>query len=92
MRRGSPEDGEGSVREVRLAPFAIDRHSVTNAQFAEFVAETGCRTEAERFGWSFVSSLFVPKKLLHRGIARKVAGLKWWYAMRYATRFLPGGS
>lgn len=88
---GFPEDGEGPVREVQLAPFAIDRHSVTNAQFAEFVEDTGYETEAERFGWSFVFSLFVPKKLLHRGIARKVAGLEWWYAVTNATWFRPEG-
>src|SRR6056297_2209699 len=56
---GFPADGEGPVRPVRLDPFAIDRHPVTNVQFAEFVDATGYVTEAERFGWSFVFALFV---------------------------------
>ena len=30
------------------APFAIERHPVTNAQFSEFIAETGYLTVAER--------------------------------------------
>ena len=36
-----PEDGEGPVREVTLAPFWIDRYTVTNELFSRFVAETG---------------------------------------------------
>ena len=32
---------------VTVAPFAIERHPVTNAQFAEFVDDTGYRTVAE---------------------------------------------
>jgi len=40
--------------EVFLDPFYMDRYPVTNLQFAEFVAKTGYKTEAERFEWSFV--------------------------------------
>ncbi|MDZ4235117.1 MAG: formylglycine-generating enzyme family protein, partial [Dietzia sp.] len=32
---------------VAVGPFAVERHPVTNAQFAAFVAETGYRTVAE---------------------------------------------
>jgi len=39
---------EGPVHEARVAPFAIERHPVTNAQFSEFIAETGYLTVAER--------------------------------------------
>src|ERR1700742_798840 len=52
--QGFPQDGEGPVREVRVKPFWIDRCPVTNALFAQFVRETSYRTEAERFGSSFV--------------------------------------
>ena len=51
---GFPADGEGPVREVELSPFWIDRLAVSNSRFAEFVEESGYRTEAECFGWSFV--------------------------------------
>jgi len=88
---GFPDDGEGPVREVTLSSFAIDRYSVTNQQFAEFIADTGYVTEAEQFGWSFVFALFVPKKLLHRGVARKVPGLQWWYAVNDALWSQPEG-
>jgi len=47
-------DGEGPIRQVRVDPFYMDRSSVTNESFAEFVKASGYVTEAERFGWSFV--------------------------------------
>lgn len=39
---------EGPVRETRVDGFWIDRHEVTNRQFAEFVAATGYVTVAEK--------------------------------------------
>ena len=39
---------EGPARRVSVAGFSIDRHLVTNARFAEFVAATGYVTVAER--------------------------------------------
>ncbi len=51
---GYAADGEGPVCTVTLDPFYMDRYPVTNRQFGEFVKATGYRTEAERFGWSFV--------------------------------------
>ena len=39
---------EGPVHAVTVAPFAIERHPVTNAQFAEFIAATNYKTVAER--------------------------------------------
>lgn len=34
--------------------FGVDRHAVTNDQFAAFVRDTAYVTEAETFQWSFV--------------------------------------
>ena len=39
---------EGPTRGAEVAPFRIDRHEVTNVQFAEFVDATGYVTVAER--------------------------------------------
>lgn len=39
---------EAPVHTVSVAPFSIERHPVTNAQFAEFVSDTGHVTVAER--------------------------------------------
>lgn len=89
---GFPADGEGPIREVRVDPFSIDRHAVSNAQFAGFIDDTGYVTVAERFGWSFVFHLFVPKNAIRRGKVRKVPGLDWWYAVEGSYWRKPEGS
>jgi formylglycine-generating enzyme len=78
-----PEDGEGPVREVEVAPFWIDACAVSNAEFAPFVDETGYLTEAEQFGWSFVFAGLLPDDFPPtQGVAqapwwRKVEGANW---------------
>ncbi len=70
-----PADGEGPVREVTVAAFAIDRGPVSNDAFAAFVAETGHVTEAERFGWSFVFGGLLPDDFPE---TRGVVQTPWW--------------
>src|SRR5690606_24005926 len=45
---------EGPAYEARIKGFWIDRHEVTNRQFAEFTSATGHITQAEREGGSIV--------------------------------------
>jgi len=47
-------DGEGPVRRITLSAFYISKFAVSNAQFGEFIHKTGYKTDAERYGWSFV--------------------------------------
>ena len=75
---GFAADGEGPVRTVRLSPFAIAAHTVTNMQFGDFVRETGYVTDAERFNWSFVFHAFVPPAL-KRCIVNVPCETPWWY-------------
>ena len=87
---GFPEDGEGPVREVEVTSFRIDATAVTNAQFSRFVKDTGYRTEAERFGWSFVFHSFVPEETATR-VDQTVAITPWWWPVDGATWSNPEG-
>ncbi|MFE9905094.1 formylglycine-generating enzyme family protein [Streptomyces achromogenes] len=86
---GFPDDGEGPVRPVRLDPFLIDTCAVTNEQFAAFITDTGYRTDAQRFGWSYVFAGFLPAAL--RREARRPERTPWWCAVSGATWDRPEG-
>lgn len=86
---GFPADGEGPVRTVRLSPFRIDTCAVSNERFARFVDETGYRTEAERFGWSYVFAGFLPAAL-RRGAPRPPR-TPWWCGVEGAHWRAPEG-
>jgi formylglycine-generating enzyme required for sulfatase activity len=87
-REGYPDDGEGPVRRVRVRAFWIDSTSVSNAEFAEFVANTGYVTEAERFGWSFVFAGFLPDDFPP---TRAVLEAPWWRQVIGASWRRPAG-
>jgi formylglycine-generating enzyme len=79
-------DGE-EWRRTWLRPFGMARHAVTNAQFAAFVSETGYRTDAEHFGWSYVFAALVPYGIA----ARNLAMMPWWCAVEGAHWAAPEG-
>ena len=85
------EDGEGPLREVTVAAFRIDRCAVTNARFAEFVAETGYRTEAETIGWSYVFEGLLTKAARRRTRTLDVKPVPWWFAVEGASWRKPEG-
>ncbi|MBB6634910.1 formylglycine-generating enzyme family protein [Cohnella thailandensis] len=89
-KEGFPSDGEGPVREVEVAPFYIDKYSVTNAEFAIFVEATGYVTEAERYGWSYVFHLFVSKATA-AGVRQQVYRTPWWWVVEGADWRHPEG-
>jgi formylglycine-generating enzyme required for sulfatase activity len=86
---GFPADAEGPIRLVQLDPFSIGATSVTNDQFARFVAATGHRTEAESYGWSFVFAGFLPGAV--RKISPRPDGTPWWCAVQGADWQHPEG-
>jgi len=75
---GFPADGEGPVRAVTLDPFYLDRFPVTNERFQEFISATAYKTEAERFGWSFVFYQQIPAEEYSRLHPNTVRGIEWW--------------
>jgi len=89
---GWPADGEGPIRTITLDPFYIDATTVTNAAFTAFVDATGYVTEAERFGWSFVFLVLLPKSKRRKlKNSSTVQGLNWWYAIDGASWRKPEG-
>lgn len=87
---GWKADGEGPVREVALRAYWSDACCVTNGQFAEFVNATGHRTDAERYGWSFVFYHFLPRGS-HARAPQRVVGSEWWCAVEGAAWRHPEG-
>ena len=59
------QDGEAPARRVHLPNFLMDTYEVSNAQYAEFVAATDHKTEAESFGDSFVMDKYLSQETLH---------------------------
>ena len=86
-----PEDGEGPVRDVAVGAFGIDTHTVTNAEFAAFVDETGYRHRGRAA--RLVVRLRRPpapdaRAHVHTGTA---PGTPWWLPVDGATWHRPEG-
>lgn len=85
---GDADDCERPSHQVRLAPFAIARHTVTNDVYAHFVEATGYRTAAEESGWSFVFGGLLPNDFPD---TRGIAAAPWWRRVNGADWRRPRG-
>ena len=90
-KEGFKDDGEGPIREIELDPFFIDPTPVTNREFDAFVQATSYRTDAERFGWSFVFFNQIPEKHRQSAVRDKVMNLEWWCRVDHANWRHPEG-
>lgn len=88
---GFPQDGEGPVRPIALDAFALDTYPVTNDYFRSFIEATGHRTEAERFGWSFVFRGHIPSARFRQLVEDTVAAAPWWCKVPGAKWNTPEG-
>ncbi|MCP3028539.1 formylglycine-generating enzyme family protein [Halobacillus sp. A5] len=86
---GFPFDGEGPVRKVEVDSFYIDAHTVSNADFQQFIKETGYKTEAEQYGWSFVFYQFIPDEPGFQ--VQQLPQTPWWIAVEGAYWYQPEG-
>ena len=84
-----PVDEEAPLRTSKIKDFWMDNITVTNARFAQFVAQTSYQTEAERFGNSFVF-----KGLLDQDdfFDKAVVSAPWWRAVEGACWHNPTGT
>lgn len=83
-----PDDLDAPRRKVNVDAFLMSPTSVTNAEYALFVKQTGYRTVAEVEGWSFVFHLLLaePDKFQNHPV-----GLEWWRRVDGAYWAAPEG-
>ena len=74
-----------------MDPVYVDACPVANQQFEEFVKATGYRTEAERFGWSFVFQGHIPPERYVQLVDRTVPNASWWCKVNGADWRHPEG-
>ncbi|TYL52180.1 formylglycine-generating enzyme family protein [Nocardioides sp. BGMRC 2183] len=86
--RGYRADGEGPAHPVEIDGFELAVHTVTNADFAAFVAATGYVTTAEQFGNSFVFVGLMPDDAPP---TQAVAAAPWWRLVEGASWRAPEG-
>lgn len=85
---GYPQDGETPVHTVDIVSFSMATTTVTNEEFAVFIAATGYVTDAERFGWSFVFGGLLPDDFEP---TRSAIEAPWWRQVMGANWRSPEG-
>ncbi|WP_121616486.1 formylglycine-generating enzyme family protein [Virgibacillus halodenitrificans] len=88
-RDGFSADDEGPIRKVNVKPFYIDKTSVSNREFTQFIDETGYKTDAEKYGWSFVFYKFLSEEQQRK--FQQPQGTPWWFAVEKAYWYQPVG-
>lgn len=83
-------DGEGPERKTTLSTFFLDVFEVSNKYFKEFVDATGYKTEAEKFGNSFVFDSLLSKETKAK-VTQAVAAAPWWVPVEGADWRHPEG-
>jgi formylglycine-generating enzyme required for sulfatase activity len=68
----------------------MDKYAITNARFAQFIAATQRKADAERFGWSFVFKSAV-SPAVNAQTSRQLQGAAWWLSVQDAFWSQPEG-
>ena len=66
------------MRKVTVDGFYVDTYPVTNEAFTGFAKATQYRTDAERFGWSFVFKGHILPEDYSRLVEDTVLNAPWW--------------
>jgi len=85
-----PGDKEGPARRAHVEPFEFDKTEVTNEDLEKFVRATGYRTDAEKYGWSFVFEPLLSREV-SATIHQAVKGSEWWLPVSGAYWRAPEG-
>ncbi|CAK9013782.1 unnamed protein product [Durusdinium trenchii] len=87
---GDELSGAPGTKQVYLQAYEIDETPVTNANFREFVKETRYRTDAEKYGWSFVLNSSLSKAILAES-DQHIQDAPHWVAVLHAWWRHPEG-
>ncbi|CAJ1339205.1 unnamed protein product, partial [Effrenium voratum] len=87
---GDELSGAPGTVQVSLQEYKIDETPVTNAHFRKFVRATKYRTDAEKFGWSFVINSSLSEAALLEA-ERAVQDAPQWVAVEGAWWRQPEG-
>ncbi|XP_061659965.1 inactive C-alpha-formylglycine-generating enzyme 2 isoform X1 [Syngnathoides biaculeatus] len=81
----------GEEVEIHLSPFLLDKKPVTNSAFRDFVRDQKYKTEAEKFGWSFVFQDFVSEDVRDK-VTHTIKAAPWWLPVERAFWRQPSGA
>mmetsp|Transcript_18428 Transcript_18428/g.28848 ORF Transcript_18428/g.28848 Transcript_18428/m.28848 type:complete len:199 (-) Transcript_18428:934-1530(-) len=71
------EDNEHPVRTIDVPSFLISSTETSNEQFAHFIEETGYKTDAEKYGWTFGFVPFISEEVSSK-VDQQVAAAPWF--------------
>ena len=83
-------DGESPIRKIHVDAFYIDIKTVTNRDFKVFIDKTGYKTDADKFGWSFVFYKFISRRISSE-VKEAGSGAEWWRKVEGASWNHPEG-
>lgn len=86
-----PDDRESPERIVQVDAFLIDKYEVSNEEFEKFVSQTGYKTDAEKFGDSFVFKGLISDAVQKQYVDYRVASAPWWYKINGTSWKSPEG-
>ncbi len=87
---GDAKSGSPGTRDVQLRSYYIDRTSVTNQMWRQFVKETKYVSVAEKYKWSFVFDPLISQKIREKN-PETVDSAKHWRAVGGAYWRRPEG-
>jgi len=76
--------------QERVSTLLVDRHEVTNEEFAQFVTETGHMTDAEQYGWSYCFEHHLEPEVADL-VTEVVHAAPWWFKVEGADWQHPEG-
>jgi formylglycine-generating enzyme required for sulfatase activity len=75
------EVASGNLKRRSFKSYFLDAAPVTNEAFRKFARSTKFKTDAERFGWSFVLRDVIPERVLS-SLNETLPNAPWWVSQQ----------